>query len=89
MAGDAVDALTHAGFAECDLELVGVLHGHLPNLSVFCWSVGMPSEHASYYQACFEDGGAVLVVRTRQRTDSQLASAVLRKYGGIFPPTIN
>ena len=88
-AGDALRALAQAGFAEGDLELVGVLEGQVPNLSAFCWNMGMPIEHASYYQACFEDGGALLVIRTRQRNDSQFALSVLRQYGGIFPPTIN
>ena len=89
MAGNAVEALTQAGFAESDLELVGVLDGHLPSLKGFCCNLGVPAEHASYYQACFEDGGALLVVRTHQRTDSQAALALLRLCGGIFPPTIN
>ena len=89
MAGNAVEALTQAGFAESDLELVGVLDGQFPSLKRFCCNMGMPAEHASYYQACFEDGGALLVVRTHQRTDSQAALALLRLCGGIFPPTIN
>jgi hypothetical protein len=88
-AGDALRALERAGFSEGDIELVGVLDGHIPNLSAFCWNVGMPLEHASYYQACFEDGGALLVIRTRQINDSQFALSVLRQYGGILPPTIN
>lgn len=88
-AGDALQALARAGFAEGDLELVGVLDGHASNLSAFCWNMGMPIEHASYYQACFEDGGALLVIRTRQRNDSQFAVSLLRHYGGILPPTLN
>ena len=88
-AGDALEALARAGFAESDLELVGVLDGQVPSLSAFCWNMGIPIEHASYYQACFEDGGALLVIRTRKRNDSQFALSVLRQYGGIFPPTIN
>jgi hypothetical protein len=89
MAGNAIEALTQAGFAENDLELVGVLDGQFPTLKGFCCHMGMPAEHASYYEGCFEDGGALLVVRTHQRTDSQAALALLRLCGGIFPPTIN
>ena len=88
-ASDALQALARAGFAEGELELVGFLDGHVPNLSAFCRNMGMPIEHASYYQACFEDGGALLVIHTRQRNDHQFALSVLRQYGGIFPPTIN
>jgi len=88
-AGDALQALARAGFSEGDLALVGVLDGQVPNLSAFCWNIGMPLEHASYYQECFEDGGVLLVIRVRQRNDSQFAVSVLRQYGGIFPPTVN
>ncbi|HEX6805589.1 MAG TPA: hypothetical protein VF133_18055 [Terriglobales bacterium] len=87
-AGSAIEALTQAGFGENDVELVGVLHGQLPNLSRLCNHMGMPAEHASYYQACFEDGGVLLVVRAYQRSRSHTALAVLRQCGGVLPPTI-
>ena len=45
-AGDALQALARAGFAEGDLELVGVLDGPVPNLSAFCWNLGLPIERA-------------------------------------------
>lgn len=88
-AGDALRALTQAGFEDSDLALVGVLDGRLSSLTEFCHSMGVPFEHARYYQACFEDGGALLMVRTRQRIKKQTALAVLRRFGALFPPYIN
>jgi hypothetical protein len=39
-----------------------------------------------YYQTCFEDGGALLLVHTRKLWQQQTATALLRRHGGIFPP---
>lgn len=88
-AESAIRALAQAGFADSDLELIGILTGRIANLIGFCQSIGIPFEHALYYQACFEDGGALLTVRTRQRSRKQAALALLREHGGIFPPSIN
>jgi hypothetical protein len=87
MAEGAIRALTQAGFEEGDVELVGILGGRVPDLTGFCQSIGLPLHHALYYEACFEDGGALLTVRTRTRKHAALA--VLTEHGGIFPPSIN
>jgi hypothetical protein len=83
----AIRALTQAGFEDSELEFVGILAGRVPNLTGFCQSIGVPLQHALYYQDCFEDGGALLTIRTRQRTNEDTAVAVLKEHGGILPPT--
>jgi hypothetical protein len=85
-AGQVIQVLTQAGFDDTDIEMIGVLAGRLPNLTGLCVDLGVPIEHALYYQTCFEDGGALLLVHTRKLWQQQTATALLRRHGGIFPP---
>src|SRR5215475_120453 len=64
-AANAIRELTQLGFEDTDIDLVGVLAGAWPN-SRSLSDIGVPAEHASYYQDRFEDGGVLLVVRVRQ-----------------------
>jgi hypothetical protein len=84
-AANAVRALAQAGFHDADIGLVGVLAGSAPNVRWF-YKIGVPPEHASYYQSRFEDGGVLLLVRIGQRILKQIALAVLEQEGGILPP---
>lgn len=84
-AANAVRALTQVGFQDADIDLVGVLAGSAPNVRWF-YKIGVPLEHALYYQSCFEDGGVLLFVRVGQRVCKQIALAVLEQEGGILPP---
>lgn len=86
-AANAIRVLTQVGFQDADIELVGVLAGSAPNPRWLC-NIGVPPEHALYYQTCFEDGGVLLFLRTAQRVRKQIALAVLEEEGGILPPTV-
>ena len=87
-AANAIQALTQVGFDEEDIGMVGVLSGSTTNLVGFCDRLGMPAEHALYYQSSFEEGGILLIVRARELFMQKAARAVLNERGGIFPPTI-
>jgi hypothetical protein len=87
-AASAIKALNEMGFEDHDLDLVAVLAGCLPELTWFFHEAGVPPEQASYYQACFEDGGALVIVRARQLSRKNAALAVLKQRGGDFAPTV-
>jgi hypothetical protein len=86
-AASAIKALTEMGFDDRDLDLVAFLAGFQSELSWFFDEAGVPREHASYYQSCFEDGGALVMVRTCQWRRKNAAVAVLKERGGDFAPT--
>jgi hypothetical protein len=84
----AIKALNEMGFEDRDLDLIAFLAGCQPELSCFFDEAGVPREQASYYQSCFEDGGALVIVRTCQSRRKNAARAVLRERGGDFAPAI-
>lgn len=86
-ATSAVNALNQVGFEDSDVELVGILAGGLPDLTGFLYETGVPPEHTSYYAACLEDGGALVIVHARQLARKKKALAVLKQQGGTFAPT--
>jgi hypothetical protein len=85
----AIRALNQVGFADDDIGMVGLFAGPASNLSGFCQSLGVPHEHASYYQSSFEEGGILLIVRARERSMKETALAILNEQGGLLPPTIH
>ena len=87
-AAKAIKALNQSGFEDSDVELVGVLAG-LPDLTWLSRDLGIPLEHALYYQACCEYGAVLVMVRARQVARTKTALAVLRQQGGVLAPTIN
>jgi hypothetical protein len=87
-AAKAVKALNQVGFEDSDVELVGVLAG-MPDLSWLSRDMGMPLEHAQYYESCCEDGAVLVMVRARRLTSTMTALAVLRQQGGVLAPTMN
>jgi hypothetical protein len=84
---NAIRALNQVGFEDDDIGMVGVFAGPVTDLTGFCQAIGVPREHARYYQTSFEDGGVLLIVRTRELVMKETALAVLNEKGGIFPPT--
>ena len=84
-AADAVRALGHNGFDEQDIEIIGVLSGHAPDLSWFLVGMGIPVHHAKYYNARFEDGAFLVLVRTFPVHKKQIARRVLKRFGGVCP----
>jgi hypothetical protein len=88
-AASAIQALNEIGFEDRDLDLIAVLAGgRLPELTWFFREAGVPAEHASYYQSCFEEGGAVVIVRACQRSRKNAALAVLKQRGGDLAPAV-
>lgn len=85
-ATNAIKALNQVGFEDNDVELFGVLAGHMPDLTHFLRQKGVPLEHALYYQACFEEGGLLVMVHARRSARQKTAVAVLKQLGGIFAP---
>jgi len=85
-AGSAVTALLHIGFADTDIDAVGVLSGPAPDLSGFFASVGVPRVEAAYYNDCFQDG-AVLVLIRAQPWEQPIATEVVRLHGGLLSPS--
>ncbi|HZR66395.1 MAG TPA: hypothetical protein VFA85_14710 [Terriglobales bacterium] len=85
-AANAIRALNQVGFEDDDIGMIGVLAGPSIDLSQFCHEIGLPIEHARYYQTSFEDGGVLLLVRARESFMKNTALAVLNAKGGILPP---
>jgi hypothetical protein len=83
---NAIRALNQVGFEDDDIGMVGMFAGTVTNLTRFCQAIGVPREHARYYQTSFEDGGVLLIVRARELGMKKTALAVLNENGGIFPP---
>jgi hypothetical protein len=83
---NAIRALNEVGFKDDDIGMVGVLAGPVTHLVSFYQDIGVPREHALYYQTSFEDGGVVLIVRARELIMKKTALAVLNEEGGILPP---
>jgi hypothetical protein len=86
-AGSAVTALLSIGFAESDIHAVGVLAGRAPDLSKFLVNIGIPFVDATYYNNCFQDGAVLLIIRPQLPYDKRVALEVIRRHGGIFPPS--
>ena len=85
-AANAIKALNQVGFEDDDIGMIGVLAGPSADLSRFCHDIGLPREHALYYQSSFEDGGVLLLVRARESFMIETALVVLSEKGGILPP---
>lgn len=85
-AASAIRALNQAGFEDDDIGMFGVLAGPFGDLTCFCHDIGVPIEHARYYERSFEDGGVLLLVRARESFMKETAVAVLHEKGGILPP---
>jgi hypothetical protein len=83
---NAIHELNQVGFEDDDIGMVGVLAGPMADLTGLCQAIGVPREHARYYQTSFEDGGVLLIVRARELVMKKTALAVLNEKGGIFPP---
>jgi hypothetical protein len=85
-AASAATALSLTGFADSDIDAVGVLAGAAPDLSGFFASVGIPELDAVYYNECFQDGAVLLLIRARP-WEQPIAIDVIRRHGGLLPPS--
>lgn len=84
-AAGAVRALNASGFEDDDIELIGVLSGTVPDLTVVLGGLGIPYSHAEYYNACFEHGAVLVIVKTLPLDRRKAALKLLRQHGGHFP----
>ena len=87
-AADAIRALAESGFAEHEIDLIGVLSGRAPDLSWFLLAMGIPPHHAEYYNACFEHGAVLVMVRTPPSYRRTVALEVIRQHGGVSPSEV-
>ena len=84
-AADAVRALNDHGFEDEDIDLIGILSGRAPDMSWFLRDMGVPADHASYYNAHLEEGAIVVMVRTAESRHREVALRLMKKHGGTFP----
>ena len=88
-AADAIRRLTESGFADHEIDLLGVLSGRPPNLIWFLRNLGLPHHHAEYCNACLSEGAVLVMVQTPPSCASskrKIALEVLKQHGGILPP---
>ncbi|HEY1270897.1 MAG TPA: hypothetical protein VGF08_02895 [Terriglobales bacterium] len=79
----AVTALLSIGFADADVDAVGVLAGQPPDLSGFLASAGVSQTDASRYNDCFQEGAFLLLVRT-QPDEQTTAINIIQTHGGVL-----
>lgn len=83
-AGNAIAALMESGFSEMDIQAIGVLEGHGRATEELLLTSGIPSDDATLYSELFEDGALLVMVRLDEEgTNSQVATEVLKKHGGV------
>jgi hypothetical protein len=85
--GDAVTRLLNVGFSDRDVWAIGVLTGRAPDLDDFFASHSIPAADSSYFNECFKDGAIVLIIRAPTDSDKRRALDVVRRSGGILPPS--
>jgi hypothetical protein len=62
-AGGIISELLRSGFADHDVNAIGVLEGHAPAVSEFLLAIGLRSDVAAFYSDCFDDGAVLLLIR--------------------------
>ena len=85
-AADAIRRLTESGFADHEIDLLGVLSGRPPNLIWFLRDLGLPDEHAKYCNACLSEGAVLVMVQTPPSCTPmkrRIALEVFKKCGGV------
>lgn len=83
-AAGAVKELTDRGFADTEIDLIGVLNGSVTDLSRLLRRAGVPAEEVELYSDCFEHGAVLVMVRTLPAQEWRIARHVLKRHGGIF-----
>jgi hypothetical protein len=88
-ASDAIRRLTESGFADHEIDLLGVLSGRPPNLIWSLQSLGLTRGHAEYCNACLSEGAVLVMVQIPPPYASwkrKIALRVLKQHGGVLPP---
>jgi hypothetical protein len=79
----AVAGLLRSGFADHDIQAVGVLEGHAP-VNELLLAMGLPNEVAAFYSDYFDDGAVLLMVKVDSALGKkQIAIELLKHYGGV------
>jgi hypothetical protein len=86
-AAKAETALFRSGFADHDIDAIGVLSGRAPDFSGVLFAMGMTQEDAMFYNDCLSDGGVLVIVRTDSALRANIASRALKQHGGILAPS--
>ncbi len=87
-AAEAIRTLIESGFADHEIDLLGVLSGRPPNLIWFLRNLGLPHEQAEYCNACLSEGAVLVMVQTPPSCPSRrrkIALEVLKQHGGVLP----
>ena len=85
-AGSAVATLLRWGFADTDIEAVGLLEGRAPDLAGLLDTIGISSVDIAYYSSCFQDGAVLLIIHARPFSD-RIALEIIRRHGAVLPPS--
>jgi len=83
-ANSAVTDLLRAGFADADIEAVGVLLGAAPDVTGLLSNIGVPRVDARNYNDYFQDGAVLVAIRTNDWRQYR-AIQVLRRHGALMP----
>lgn len=86
-AAKAETALFRCGFTDHDIDVIGVLSGHEPDISSVLFAMGITREDAIFYNDCFADGAVLVMVRTESARRVNIARRALKQHGGVFAPT--
>lgn len=84
--GSAIEALLNSGFADADIEAIGVLSGSAFDVTGFLDNVEVPRVDATYYNDCLQDGAVLLMIRTDHR-ERHTAVEVIWRHGGMLVPS--
>jgi hypothetical protein len=80
--GRAIAALMREGFSEFEIDALGVLCCHAPDLTDLLFSMGVEPERAIFYNDCFADGAILLIVCTEPGRRARSAVNIMRQHGG-------
>ena len=82
---DAIAALKRDGFSEFEIDALGVLCGHAPDLTDVLFSMGIERERAILYNDCLADGAMLLIVCTEPGRRARNALNIMRRHGCVVP----
>jgi hypothetical protein len=83
-AASAIAELLQSGFADDDIDALGVLEGNAPFTSEFWLEIGLPREVAAFCSDCFDDGAVLVMIRVDQpRKREKVAIELVKHYGGL------
>jgi hypothetical protein len=83
-ATSAIADLLRSGFAEDEIDALGVLEGNASVTREFWLAMGLPSEVAAFCSDCFDDGAVLVMIQVDQpRKREKIAIELVKHYGGV------